>query len=154
MRETDFRSQGERRRLNQLHAIQGKRCFYCGEWIAFLKLSTEPHTATVDHFFPLVMGGRDNLSNVVLACTVCNGQKAARAPTLPEMLKWNELAKRWPHIHPASLSLHARKHCAFCGIPIPWERLLESIKGGTETKVCSPECRRDLRFSLSRKSSV
>jgi hypothetical protein len=77
MRETDFRSQGERRHLNQLHAIQGKRCFYCCEWIAFLKLSTDPHNATADHF-PLAMGGRDNLSNLVLACTVCNCQKRPR----------------------------------------------------------------------------
>lgn len=89
--------------------FKGRRCFYCREWIAFLKLSTDLHCATVDHFVPLALGGRDNISNVVLACVLCNRRKADRAPTIPELLQWNELAKAWPHIQPVSLALHAPK---------------------------------------------
>jgi hypothetical protein len=141
MRETDFRSPGELKRLNQLHAIQGRRCFYCRRWIAFLKLSTDPHCATVDHFVPLALGGRDNLSNVVLACISCNRRKADRAPTIPEFLQWNELAEVWPHIQPVSLALHVRKLCVLCSAPIASERLLQSIESGSETKTCSRLCR-------------
>ncbi len=114
MRETDFRSQGEFRRLHQLHAVQGRRCFYCRKWIAFLQLSTDPHCATVDHFIPLALGGRDNLSNVVLACAPCNRRKADRAPGVTEFFKWNELAKVWSEIQPVSLGLHVWKLCTLC----------------------------------------
>ena len=145
MRETNFRSQDELRRLHQLHAVQGGRCFYCRERIAFLKLSTDPQCATVDHFFPLAMGGRDNLSNVVLACIPCNQRKADRPPTLPELLKWNELAKLWPHISLVSLDLHGRKRCVRCGAAIAWKRLLESIQSGSETETCSRVCRLALK---------
>lgn len=141
MRETDLRSQGELRHLHQLHTIQGRRCFYCREWIAFLKLSTDPHCATVDHFIPLALGGRDNLSNVVLACVPCNRRKADRAPTIPEFLQWNELAKAWPHILPVSLAQHARRLCVLCSAPIASERLLQSIESGSETETCSRLCR-------------
>lgn len=141
MRETNFRSQGELRRLNQLHAVQERRCFYCRKWISFLKLSTDPHCATVDHFIPLALGGRDNLSNVVLACGRCNRRKADRAPTIPEFLQWNELAKVWPHIQPVSLALHARRLCVLCSDPIASERLLQSIESGSETETCSRLCR-------------
>ncbi len=140
MRETDFRSQGEFRRLHQLHAVQGRRCFYCRKWIAFLQLSTDPHCATVDHFIPLALGGRDNLSNVVLACAPCNRRKADRAPGVTEFFKWNELAKVWSEIQPVSLGLHVWKLCTLCSAPIPWDRLLQSIESGSETETCSRIC--------------
>jgi HNH endonuclease len=59
-------------------------------------------------FFPLDLGGRDSISNVVLACTACNRKKGEAPPNLQDILRWNELAKVWPHIHPLSLDRHVR----------------------------------------------
>jgi len=140
MRETDFRAPAELRRLHHLHAVQGRSCFYCRRWITFLRLSTDPHCATVDHFVPLALGGRDNLSNVVLACVRCNLRKADRAPAIPEFVRWNELAEVWPHIRPFPLDLHVRKHCVLCAASIASERLLQSIASGSETDTCSQTC--------------
>lgn len=112
---------------------------------------------TVDHFIPLALGGHDNLSNVVLACLPCNRRKADREPEIPEFVKWNELAKRWPHINPVSLALHVRKRCATCNAPIFWERVLQSIESGGETDTCSRIChlaaKKSRRLSRARPSS-
>ena len=48
-------------------------CFMCGEFIAFRK-------ATVDHWVPLVHGGKHSRSNFVLACPRCNNEKANLVP--------------------------------------------------------------------------
>jgi 5-methylcytosine-specific restriction endonuclease McrA len=46
-----------------------ERCFYCGE----------PAT-TVDHLRPVSRGGTDDKSNLVAACSDCNGSKGDRTP--------------------------------------------------------------------------
>ncbi len=151
----DFRAQTELSHIHQLHAVQGRRCFYCRKWIAFLKLSDDPHCATIDHFIPLALGGRDNLSNAVLACGVCNRRKADRIPTIPEFLQWNELAKSWPHIQPFSLARHAPRMCILCNAPIAPKRLLQSVASRSETETCSPLCRMAMKRNrrLQRQSS-
>lgn len=130
MRESSLKWHSRRRLLHQLHAVQRGRCFYCGTIISFFKLINDPQTATIDHFIPLDLGGEDDISNVVLACGPCNGKKSNRRPTLPELLKWNELADRWPQIQPLPLEVHARKECIRCGDPIAWERQLQAIRSG------------------------
>jgi len=145
MRETSILWQTERRRINQLHAVQGQRCFYCKTTITMVKRSTDPRCATLDHFFPLALEGRDDFSNMVLACMRCNQRKADRMPTLPELVKWNELAQKWPHIRPVSLDLYGRKLCVRCGGPIALERQLQSIQCGCETQTCSYTCSRAMK---------
>jgi 5-methylcytosine-specific restriction endonuclease McrA len=46
-----------------------RRCFYCGD----------PAT-TVDHLRPVSRGGTDDKSNLVAACSDCNGSKGDRTP--------------------------------------------------------------------------
>jgi hypothetical protein len=131
--------------LGRLCETQRRRCFYCRDRISMQKYSD--CKATVDHFFPLVRGGRNNLSNVVLACRSCNSRKANRLPTLLEIIKWNELARSWPHIHTVSPDVHARKVCVMCRQPIPHLRLLESLKSMAETDTCSKACTRNNRLN-------
>lgn len=44
-------------------------CHYCGKRLI-------QATATIDHVRPTANGGRNTLSNLVLACTRCNSDKA------------------------------------------------------------------------------
>lgn len=51
----------------------GHTCRYCGQSAPDVKL-------TVDHVVPESLGGSDDPSNLVTACTSCNGGKASIAP--------------------------------------------------------------------------
>jgi hypothetical protein len=140
---TNFRTRTNRKQLRALLEAQHRRCFYCRRWISLaLHHSLDPNTATVDHFFPLALGGRDTISNVVLACLACNRRKGKNPPTLTDILKWNGLSQVWPHIQPLSLDRHVRerRQCIVCKAFIPMERLLESVRSDAETKVCSKGC--------------
>ena len=50
------------------HKIHGGDCFYC-------KKSTAKGDATIDHVEPASLGGKGNLSNLVVACKPCNAKK-------------------------------------------------------------------------------
>lgn len=128
------------KRLGELLVTQKRRCFYCNQTIRFSQLRIDPGCATVDHFIPLALRGQDDISNVVLACIGCNQRKAARAPSLTELLKWNDLAARWPHIQPVALDYDHLKRCAICDVDIAWERLKLSIECDAETESCSTAC--------------
>jgi CRISPR/Cas system Type II protein with McrA/HNH and RuvC-like nuclease domain len=152
MRETNFRTAENLKQLKQLQAALKGRCFYCRRRISFRVHSLDPHAATVDHFFPLALGGRDSISNVVLACTACNRKKGEAPPNLQDILRWNELAKVWPHIHPLSLDRHVRikKRCIVSNAFIPWERLLESMRTNVETHTCSKPCSKSNQMAKHR----
>ena len=142
---TGFRNtspQGDVRLLNRLLVAQGEGCVYCGRHLSLRKFFSSLRYATVDHFIPLSLGGRDHISNVVLACGRCNRKKGSRFPTLLEVTKWNELAQVWPHIRPLDPHVHVPlKLCICCGDPIPVDRLLASMESAGETNVCSVTCR-------------
>lgn len=86
----------------QLLERQGRRCFYCPselvvrsagqvDRIEHLAERERPlliRTATIDHFIPLSKGGADARENMVLACACCNDAKAARLPTIAEMVRF------------------------------------------------------------------
>lgn len=49
----------------------GRRCFYCGDPnIPFSRL-------TLDHAWPRMLGGSNEIHNLVLACSPCNTKKGA-----------------------------------------------------------------------------
>lgn len=52
------------------------RCAYCGREFADEKRLRE----TVDHYVPLARGGSHDVSNMVLACLRCNGDKGEAMP--------------------------------------------------------------------------
>jgi predicted nucleic acid-binding Zn ribbon protein len=142
---TDLRNtspQGDVRLLNKLLLAQGEGCFYCDRHISLRKFFSSLRYGTVDHFIPLALGGRDHISNIVLACGQCNHKKGSRFPTLLEVAKWNSLAQNWPHIRPLDPRVHIpRKPCVSCGGPIPIDRLLVSMESASETNVCSLSCK-------------
>lgn len=49
----------------------GRCCFYCKKRIKY-------KVATFDHRHPKSLGGKDNLENLVIACTTCNEAKGNR----------------------------------------------------------------------------
>ncbi len=54
----------------------GMKCQYCG-----CKVSEKPgYEGTIDHIVPRSQGGQTTWENTVLACIVCNSQKANRTP--------------------------------------------------------------------------
>lgn len=57
----------------------GWDCHYCGDPLGWGHPSVT--TPVVEHVVPKVQYGSDDLDNLVLACTTCNGQKAGRTPT-------------------------------------------------------------------------
>jgi CRISPR/Cas system Type II protein with McrA/HNH and RuvC-like nuclease domain len=58
----------------------GWNCHYCGCAIHREPMRVnsikKPRQATVDHMHPLSKGGSDSVQNMVLACSVCNNEKA------------------------------------------------------------------------------
>ena len=89
VREMDARKRAKRHRgsagdftvrdWRQLKIIWGNRCAYCGK---------ESHRLTRDHMTPLVRGGEHVVSNIVPACSFCNGQKNNK--TVEEYYQWLE----------------------------------------------------------------
>ncbi len=55
------------------HAF-GPHCFYCGTYV--------PDNNPIDHVLPWSLVGIDGLSNLVLACARCNGDKSGALPAL------------------------------------------------------------------------
>lgn len=54
-----------------------KNCHYCGVELFFGKKQKSPDFATVDHVEAFANGGKNKLSNFVLACMRCNSMKGA-----------------------------------------------------------------------------
>lgn len=52
-------------RVVQLAQLLGSACHYCA-----VELDLED--TTLDHVWPFALGGRNNLRNLVLACSACN----------------------------------------------------------------------------------
>lgn len=54
-----------------------KNCHYCGSELLFdIRKKTNPNFATVDHVKAVADGGRNRMSNFVLACCRCNSIKS------------------------------------------------------------------------------
>jgi DNA-directed RNA polymerase subunit RPC12/RpoP len=49
----------------------GDRCWYCG-----FRFGDADRRCTVDHVRPVSLGGTNDLANLRLACTYCNGRRA------------------------------------------------------------------------------
>jgi HNH endonuclease len=54
-------------------AADGFRCMYCGSMMGNTLL-------TIDHFQPLELGGRNDVTNFLSACKPCNKAKGSMAP--------------------------------------------------------------------------
>lgn len=66
--EGDFTAQ----QINDLYDKQQGKCFYCGD-----NLNGAYH---VDHYYPLVRGGSNDISNIRIACPTCNRRKGDKLP--------------------------------------------------------------------------
>jgi hypothetical protein len=55
----------------QVYARDGFRCVYCGRGGRSLRL-------TIDHVYPVALGGTNDIANLVTACRACNLTKGAR----------------------------------------------------------------------------
>jgi hypothetical protein len=62
-----------------IRAKSNGRCFYCGA-TASKDLIGRPSSWHMDHHIPLDRGGPDEVANIVLACSLCNGMKQNRMP--------------------------------------------------------------------------
>lgn len=60
----------DRGACDRVYERDGHRCRYCG--------STE--RLSIDHVVPRCRGGRDDASNLVVACLTCNSKKGGRTP--------------------------------------------------------------------------
>ena len=70
--------------IETLRKIQHNKCYYCGTSI--------DDCAQVDHLEPLVYGGSNGLSNIMLACPTCNRSKY----TFSESEFWRRRRRRVP----------------------------------------------------------
>lgn len=58
--------------INRLLKLQGGNCWWCGDQL--------PKNYHIDHRIPLVRGGSNNPSNLVLSCPRCNLSKQDKMP--------------------------------------------------------------------------
>lgn len=70
--------------LNELARREGERCYICGRKVDMKLASSDPMSATMDHFLPLIprngeVGGDNRSANIRLAHMKCNSQKNNRA---------------------------------------------------------------------------
>lgn len=63
-------------KLNDAKVKAGCHCFYCRKMIPKEDL-------TLDHVFPRVKGGENNIDNIIYVCKSCNSSKGKR-----ELLEW------------------------------------------------------------------
>lgn len=83
-----------------LNGYQKGKCFYCGSSISVV--SGDAMLADVDHFFPHVLSGMDELFrgeidsvwNLVLACAGCNRGKEGKGARLPDLRLVEKLHRR------------------------------------------------------------
>ena len=52
--------------INDLFSSQGGKCYYCRD---------KPNSLQIEHMTPLSRGGRNDVSNICLACAPCNLKK-------------------------------------------------------------------------------
>lgn len=65
--------------IKNLYRLQNGRCPYCQ-----ISIESGYH---IDHFIPLVLGGTNSITNLVLACPSCNLSKGAKHPE--EWFEWH-----------------------------------------------------------------
>lgn len=62
----------------KLYDAQEGRCYLCGEEMTV-------YDCSIDHVVPVSKGGKDKMSNKLLAHGICNSEKADRIPTKNEI---------------------------------------------------------------------
>lgn len=65
---------------------QGGLCFYCQEFLPMTRQNVEHKTA-------MSLGGKNNLNNLVLACSNCNKNKGSSVLSVGERTRLNKLNK-------------------------------------------------------------
>lgn len=79
--EVRFRRHGQtqaRRAVDAaVYAKTGGRCWYCGTQTSLPPCPT-PARMSIDHLMPRILGGGDDLANLVPACRQCNCAKGGR----------------------------------------------------------------------------
>lgn len=96
-------------------------CRYCG--------ATAPGVAlTVDHVTPVALGGSDDPTNLVTACTDCNSGKSATPPdaqtvanVASEALKWSQALKRAAADAEAALTEGQSRYDDFFQAWVTWD---------------------------------
>lgn len=50
--------------------------------------------ATLDHFLPRALGGKDRFENIVIACASCNNARGCRRPSIWDLLRFSTMDRR------------------------------------------------------------
>lgn len=123
-------------RVGEIYTRDGRQCWWCGrtllpiDRIPYLPLGRVPvDYPTLDHLTPKSFGGRNMLSNLVVACQPCNNRRG------------NELAKRIPR--PGVEVVHSTK-CPDCEDGV-WKR--------TDHRLC-PTCQGAGELSAERATAL
>ena len=67
----------------RLKIENGTRCVYCGS----------KENLTIDHLFPRIKGGADNIENLVCSCKSCNSSKGKK-----DLMVWFYARDQFPNI--------------------------------------------------------
>lgn len=70
--------------FNSLLILQGNKCFYCEGYFCQDEL-------TIDHIFPICLGGTNNIGNLVICCVDCNDLKSKRETNICSSLQGNNV---------------------------------------------------------------
>ena len=75
---------------------QGWKCWWCGEAMAFSRVSSEPMRATFEHLVPRSKGGPDWLENLVSAHSKCNEHRGndenwEAHPSMHDTPRWRQI---------------------------------------------------------------
>jgi len=64
----------------------GGRCAYCG-------IEIKPSQMQIDHVFPVMLGGTDDMRNLMPTCRSCNNYKSTLT-----LSKFRNAVERWPFV--------------------------------------------------------
>lgn len=63
----------------------GGGCYHCGKYLQLEQIKL-PNYATLEHLTPVMFGGTNELSNLVLACSPCNNKMGVAGSRIPALV--------------------------------------------------------------------
>ena len=91
------------KRIERFSKIQEGKCFYCDQ--AFIwGQKNHPYSPSMDHCLPKIKGGKNHISNFVLAHRICNMERSAIEFTPEQDAKYHRIQSDFLRAFPKNVT--------------------------------------------------